>query len=71
MIWLKGRKHWLKYEKGMGMFCLLCQKYDRCPYDRDVLNKYPCSGIRLQSILNHEKSATHQDSIKIVNQLAQ
>ena len=64
-VWLKGRKHWLKYEKGVGMFCLLCQKYDKCTYDRDVWNKSPCSRIRLQSILNHEKSAAHQDSLKI------
>ena len=64
-VWLKGRKHWLKYEKGVGMFCLLCQKYDKRPYDRDVWNKSPCSRIRLQSILNHEKSAAHQDSLKI------
>ena len=33
MVWLKGRKHWLKYEKGVGMFCLLCQKYNKRPYD--------------------------------------
>jgi len=33
MVWLKGRMHWLKYEKGVGMFCLLCQKYDKRPYD--------------------------------------
>ena len=49
--WLNGRKHWLKYEKDLGMFCLLCQKYNKCPFDRDVC---PCSRIRLQSILNHE-----------------
>ena len=24
-VWVKRRKHWLKYEKGVGMFCLLCQ----------------------------------------------
>ena len=54
-LWLKGRRHWLKYEKGVGMFCLLCQKYDKRPYDRDVWNKHPCLRIRLQSILNHEK----------------
>ena len=28
-VWLKERKHFLKYEKGVGMFCLLCQKYMR------------------------------------------
>ena len=22
-VWLKGRKHWLKYEEGVGMFCTL------------------------------------------------
>ena len=47
------------------MFCLLCQKYSKPPYDRDVWNKNPCSRIRLQSILNHEKSSAHQDSVRI------
>ena len=43
--WLKGRKHWLKYEKDVGMFCLLCQKYNKRPYDQDTWNKTPCSRI--------------------------
>ena len=64
-VWLRGRKHWLKYEKDVGMFCLLCQKYNKCPYDPDVWNKNPCSRIQLQSILNYEKNAAHQDSVKI------
>ena len=54
-VWVKRRKHWLKYEKGVGMFCLLCQKYDKHPYNQDVWNKNPSSRIRLQNILNHEK----------------
>jgi len=62
---VKRKKALAKYEKDVGMFCLLCQKYDKRPYDQDVWNKKPCSRIRLQSILNHEKSAAHQDSMKI------
>ena len=47
------------------MFCLLCQKYNKCPYDPDVWNKNPCSRIQLQNILSYEKSAAHQGSVKI------
>jgi len=68
--WLKGRKHWLKYEKDVGMFCLLCQKYNKCPFDRDTWNKTPCSRIRLQSIVNHEKTAAHRDSVKLESEAA-
>ena len=42
MDWLKRRKNWLTYEKDMGMFCLLCQKYDKHPYDQEKI-----LGIRL------------------------
>ena len=63
--WLNGRRHWLKYEKATGMFCLFCQKYNKRPYDRDVWNKTGCTRIRLQSIISHEKSAAHQDCLKL------
>ena len=63
-LWLTGRRHWLKHEKATGMFCLLCQKYDKRPYDRDIWNKTGCTRIRLQSIIRHEKSAAHQDCLK-------
>ena len=46
------------------MFCLLCQKYNKRPYDRDVWNKTGCTRIRLQSIVRHERSAAHQDCLK-------
>ena len=39
--WLREREHWLRYEKDVGMFCLLCQKYNKRPYDRDTWNKTP------------------------------
>jgi len=52
------------------MFCLLCQKYNKHPYDRDTRNKTPCSRIRLQSIVNHEKSAAHRESVKLESETA-
>lgn len=59
--WLVGRK-WLTYEMDSGMFCLLCHK---CPYNRDVWNKTACTRLRLQSILEHEKSGAHRDCIQL------
>ena len=54
-IWLKGRRHWLKYEKGVGMFCLLCQKYDKRLYDRDVWNKTHVRGLDCRVFLTMKK----------------
>ena len=54
-IWLKGRRHWLIYEKGVGMFCLLCQKYDKRPYDRDVWNKTHVRGLDCRVFLTMKK----------------
>ncbi|XP_065843451.1 zinc finger protein 862-like [Oscarella lobularis] len=61
--WLAGRK-WLQYDdERKGMLCVLCQKYDQKPYNRDVWNKVPCTRMRLHSIRRHEKSGAHRDSI--------
>ena len=50
--WMRGRKQWLVY-KPEGMYCSLCQKYDKRPYNRDVWNKQPCSRLRLQSRVSY------------------
>lgn len=63
--WLIGRQHWLKYENGQGMFCTLCQKYDKSPFSRGTWNTTPCTRIRLQSIISHERAAAHIDCIKL------
>ena len=59
-----GRSHWLRYT-GIGIFCLLCQKYDKRPFNHDNWNKLPCTRLRLQSITAHEHSAAHKDCIKM------
>ena len=61
--WKKTRE-WLVYLPGNGMFCSLCQKYDKCPFGRDHWNKSPCQRIRFESILAHENSFAHRDAIK-------
>lgn len=63
--WLKGRTHWLVYREGEGMFCLLCKKYDKRPFNRDTWNDKPCTRIRQHSILTHESSAAHRDAVKL------
>ena len=39
--WTKGRENWLKYTNGKGMFCILCSKYDKRPYNRTTWNEVP------------------------------
>lgn len=38
---------------------------NECPYNRDVWNKTACTRLRLQSIIDHEKTAAHRDCIKL------
>ena len=63
--WLRGREHWLNFVHGKGMFCTLCQKYNKSPFSRGTWNTAPCTRLRLQSITAHEHSATHKDSLKL------
>ena len=63
--WLHGREHWLNFVHGKGMFCTLCQKYNKSPFSRGTWNTAPCTRLRLQSITAHEHSATHKDSLKL------
>ena len=38
-VWLTGREHWLEYSiQERGMFCSLCRKYNKRPYNNDVWN---------------------------------
>ena len=61
--WLKGRESWLNFVDGKGMFCELCIKYDKRPFNRQTWNTIPCTCYRLQSITKHKCSAAH--SIKL------
>ena len=47
------------------MFCTLCQKYNKRPCSNDVWNKVPCTRLRLQSILTHERSVAHKDAVQL------
>jgi len=53
------------YKKGQGMFCSLCKKYNKRPFNRDTWNDKPCQRLRLQSIVGHESSAAHKDAVKL------
>ena len=63
--WIKGGEHWLQYVSGKGMFCTVCRKYDKRPYNCATWNKEPCTRYRLQSITAHETCAAHSDSLKL------
>jgi len=47
------------------MFCSLCTKYTKRPFNRFTWNDKPCNRIRLHSILSHENTAAHGDAVKI------
>ena len=62
--WLVGRS-WLRYDHDRkGMLCVLCQKYEKRPLNRNVWTTGPCKRIRLASITRHEESAAHRHSLK-------
>ena len=62
--WLVGREHWLDPQQS-GMFCRLCKKHDKRPFNRGIWNTKPCKRIRLQSITAHEQCAAHRDSVSL------
>ena len=47
------------------MFCQLCKKHNKRPFNRDIWNKRPCTRIRLQSIIAHEHCAARKDSVNL------
>ncbi|XP_070537589.1 protein FAM200B-like [Ptychodera flava] len=63
--WAQGRETWLYYRQDEGMYCKLCQKYNKRPFDRDTWNKTPCRRLRLGSVKEHEQSAGHLDALKL------
>ena len=40
-------------------------RFNKSPFNRDVWNKQPCTRLRLQSIISHERTSTHKDSVKL------
>ena len=56
---------WLKYveEPEPGMFCLLCQKYNKVPRSGNAFwTNTPCTLIRSQSVQRHAKSSMHSEA---------
>ena len=65
-VWSVGREQWLEYSRqDRGMFCTLCRAYNKQPYFNDVWSKVPCTRLRLQSILTHERSVAHKDAVQL------
>ena len=41
---LTGRERWLEYSRhDRGMFCSLCQKFNKRPFNNNIWNKQPCT----------------------------
>ena len=65
-VWLVGREQWLEYSRhDRGMFCSLCRRFNKRPLNNDVWNTQPCTRLRLQSVLTHERSVAHKDAIQL------
>ena len=47
------------------MYCKLCIKHNKRPFNRDTWNLTPCTRYRLHSVLSHEKCSAPQDSVKL------
>ncbi|XP_006813061.1 zinc finger protein 862-like [Saccoglossus kowalevskii] len=62
--WVRGREAWLYCRYDEGMFCRLCQKFNKRPFDRDTWNVTACKRIRLSSIKDHEQISAHRDAVK-------
>ena len=44
----KTNRDWLVYVEGQGMYCTVCQKANKRPFDRDTWNKTPATHMRLE-----------------------
>ena len=59
-VWLTGREHWLEFSRhDRGMFCSLCRKFNKRPFNNDIWNTSPCTRLRLQSIYLGMNVALH------------
>ena len=59
--WLATRNYWLVC-KSEGMYCLLCQKYNKQPFNRDTWNTVSCTRSRIK---RYEFSLGHSNSLKM------
>jgi hypothetical protein len=61
--WKTGRP-WLMHVDGLVMYCSLCRKYNKMPFDRGTWNKTPCKRMRLESVEDHEDGDSHKDAVR-------
>ena len=44
-----------------GMYCRLCQTFDKRPFGRDKWNREPSVRFRLQSVKEHKQTVAHKE----------
>lgn len=55
---------WLFYDNSKGgMFCKLCIKCNKRPFEKPVWNEEICKRIRLESVRKHEACQSHRDTV--------
>ena len=47
------------------MFCVLCKKFNKRPFNNEIWTFKPCNRLTLQSTVKHEHNAAHMDSVKL------
>ena len=46
------------------MYCTVCQKAEKRPFDRYTWNKIPATHLRLESIKSYENCVAHKDAVR-------
>ena len=49
------------YVEGQGMYCTVCQKANKRPFDRDTWNKTPATRMQLETIKSHKSCNRPQE----------
>ena len=47
------------------MFCSLCRRFNKRPFNNDIWNTQACTRLQLQSVLTHERSVAHKDAVQL------
>ena len=70
--WEEGRD-WLYFDDTKdGMFCKLCQSWNKKPHSgKAVWSTVPCTCMRSGSVVRHENSQQHIDAVKLQKQTVQ
>ena len=53
------------------MYCTVCQKAEKRPFDRYTWNKIPATHLRLESIKSYENCVAHKDAVRQLALVAQ